>query len=172
LVATLELKLYRGGEIGVGSASRTLTLPGRDTVELAAADGFEGFLDLSYAYRFGPPAHDLVVATLTDRGGSVLTQAFHVVGGLQASREYDIGLSATAIAQGDTYEVRIATRRFAQSVWIESEGFSAQDAYFHLAPGSEKTVSLLRNPHEMERPLRGRVHALNAYTAAKIEIRA
>jgi beta-mannosidase len=171
LVATLELKLYRGGEIGVGSATRTLTVPGRDTVEIAAADEFEGFLDLSYAYRFGPPPHDLVVATVTDSSDSVLAQAFHMVGGLPAAREFDIGLSATAIARGDTFDLKITTRRFAQSVWIESDGFTADDAYFHLAPGGEKTVSLLRNPHEPERTLRGRVHALNAHTAAKIEIR-
>jgi beta-mannosidase len=80
-------------------------------------------------------------------------------------------LSATAIARGDTFDLKITTRRFAQSVWIESDGFTADDAYFHLAPGGEKTVSLLRNPHEPERALRGRVHALNAHTAAKIEIR-
>jgi beta-mannosidase len=172
LVATLELKLYRGGEIGVGSATRTLTVPGRDTVEIAAADEFEGFLDLSYAYRFGPPPHDLVVATVTDSSDSVLAQAFHMVGGLPAAREFDIGLSATAIARGDTFDLKITTRRFAQSVWIESDGFTADDAYFHLAPGGAKTVSLLRNPHEPERTLRGRVHALNAHTAAKIEIRA
>jgi beta-mannosidase len=172
LVATLELKLYRGGEIGVGSATRTLTLPGRDTAELAAAELFEGFLDLSYAYRFGPPPHDLVVATVTDSSDSVLAQAFHMVGGLQASREFDIGLSAAAIARGDTFDLKITTRRFAQSVWIESDGFIADDAYFHIAPGSEKTLTLARIPHEPERPLRGRVHALNAHTAAKIEIRA
>ncbi|HEY0340730.1 MAG TPA: glycoside hydrolase family 2 protein, partial [Steroidobacteraceae bacterium] len=172
VVATLELKLYRAGETGVGGATRTLTLPARDTVELAAAELFEGFLDLSYAYRFGPPSHDLVVATVADSSDSVLAQAFHMVGGLQATREADIGLSATASARGDTFDLKITTRRFAQSVWIESEGFRADDAYFHMAPGSEKTVFLHRSPHEPQRPLRGRVHALNTHTSAKIEIRA
>jgi beta-mannosidase len=173
LVATLELKLYRAGEIGVGSATRTLTLAGRETAEIAAADLFEGFLDLSYAYRFGPPPHELVVATLTASNGAVLAQAFHSVGGLTASRELDVGLSATAIARGDSaFNLKIATRRYAQSVWIECDGFVPDDTYFHLAPGSERAVVLTRNPREPERPLRGRVHALNAHTPAKIEIRA
>jgi beta-mannosidase len=113
-----------------------------------------------------------VVATVTDSSDSVLAQAFHMVGGLQATREFDLGLSATASARGDTFELKITTRRFAQSVWIESEGFRADDAYFHIAPGSAKTLTLARIPNEPERPLRGRVHALNAHTAAKIEIRA
>ena len=174
LVATVELKLYRAGEVNVGSASRTLTLAARETAEIATATLFDGFLDLSYAYRFGPPPHDLVVATLTDTNQTALAQTFHFVQGLPATRELDVGLKATAApAAGDTsvFDVKIATRRFAQSVWIEADGFTADDAYFHLAPGSERAISLRRSPHEPEKPFRGRVHALNAHTPAKIELR-
>jgi beta-mannosidase len=174
LAATVELKLYRAGEIDVGSASRTLTLAARETAEIAAATLFDGFLDLSYAYRFGPPPHDLVVANLADANKTTLAQAFHFVQGLSATRELDVGLSATATpgAGGAShFDVKIATRRFAQSVWIEADGFTADDAYFHLAPGSERVVSLRRSLHEAEKPLRGRVHALNAHNPAKIELR-
>jgi beta-mannosidase len=173
LAATLELKLYRNGETNVGSATRALSLAGRETAEIPAAALFEGFLDLSYAYRFGPPPHDLVVATLLAPDGSTLTETFHFSGGLGAARELDVGLTATATARDESsFEVKIATRRFAQSVWIEVDGFNADDAYFHLAPGGERTVSLRRAPHEpVVRALRGRVHALNAHTPAKIELR-
>ena len=172
LAATLELKLYRNGETNVGSAARALTVAGRETLEIPAATLFSGFLDLSYAYRFGPPPHDIVVATLTAMDGASLAQSFHFIGGLSASRELDIGLTATAAAHdANTFEVKIATKRFAQSVWIEVEGFHADDAYFHLAPGSDKSVMLHRTPNEPERPLRGRVHALNSHTPAKIELR-
>jgi len=173
LAATLELKLYRAGEVSVGSAGRALTIAPRATTEIAAAALFDGFLDLSYAYRFGPPPHDLVVASLTDANQVVLAQAFHFVQGLPATRELDIGLSATAtpIAAESAFEVRIATRRFAQSVWIEAEGYLADDAYFHVAPGGGKTILLRRGAHEIDKPLRGRVHALNAHNSAKIELR-
>jgi beta-mannosidase len=172
LSATLELKLYRGGEINVGSATRALTLPAREALEMPAAALFAGFLDLSYAYRFGPPAHDLVVANLTGENGTLLAQAFHAIPGLSTARELDVGMTATATATtGAGLEVTIATRRFAQSVWIEADGFVPDDAYFHLAPGSSRTVSLRRAAHEADKPLRGRVHALNAHTPAKIEIR-
>lgn len=175
LPATLELKLYRAGEVSVGSASRAVTIAPRETVEIAAGALFDGFLDLSYAYRFGPPPHDLVVASLTNESQEVLAQAFHFVQGLPAARELDIGLSATATpiaaAATSAFEVRIVTRRFAQSVWIEAEGCIADDAYFHVAPGSEKTILLRRGIHETHKPLRGRVHALNAHNAAKIELR-
>jgi len=175
LAVTLELKLYRAGEVSVGSASRALTIPPRETAEIAAATLFDGFLDLSYSYRFGPPPHDLVVANLTDENKVVLAQAFHFVQGLPATRELDVGLTATATAIAaagtPTFEVKIATRRFAQSVWIEADGYIADDAYFHVAPGTEKTILLRRGGHESDKPLRGRVHALNAHNVAKIELR-
>ena len=173
LTAHLEVKLYRGGEINVGSASRALTLAPRETLEIPAGALFEGFLDLSYAYRFGPPAHELVAATLTAPDGVVLASAFHFIGGLSATRELDIGLSASATPRADGgFNLKVATRRFAQSVWVEIDGgFDASDAYFHLAPGSERTLVLQRVPGGAEKPLRGRVHALNAYNPAKIEIR-
>jgi beta-mannosidase len=173
LAATLELKLYRGGEINVGSATRALTLPAREASEMPAAALFAGFLDLSYAYRFGPPAHDLVVANLTGENGALLAQAFHFIPGLSATRELDVGMTATATPAGGSpgFEVTITTRRFAQSVWIEADGFVAEEAYFHLAPGGSRTVLLRRAPGEPDKPLRGRAHALNAHTPAKIELR-
>lgn len=171
LEAILELTLYRAGELITGSASRGLALAAHDTLELAAVELFSGFLDLSYSYRFGPPAHDLAVATLRDANGALLGQAFHLIGGPGITRELDVGLRATAIRRGDTvFELKIATRRFAQAVWIEADGFVTDDAYFHLAPGSEMSVKICCS--EPSRTLRGRVHALNAITAAKIEVSA
>jgi len=174
LQAALELKLFRGGEIGVGSASRALTLAARETLELPAAELFEGFQDLSYAYRFGPPAHDLAVATLTSASGALLCQAFHFVTGLPATREIDLGMTAVAqptAPDAAAFAVTITSRRFAQAVCIEADGFVADDAYFHLAPGSAKTIELRRAPNEPNKALRGRVQALNAHTPVKIEVR-
>src|SRR5581483_573350 len=75
LTARLEVKLFRGGEINVGTASGEIALAARETQEIPAAALFAGFLDLSYAYRFGPPPQDLVVATLVTAEGEVLAEA-------------------------------------------------------------------------------------------------
>src|SRR6202042_1378135 len=80
LTANLEVKLYRSGEINVGTANRVLTLAARETLEIPAATLFESWLDLSYAYRFGPTPQDLVVATLSGPKGEVLAHAFHLIG--------------------------------------------------------------------------------------------
>lgn len=169
LETTLELTCYRAGEFVTGTATRTLTVGAHDTLELPAVELFPGFLDLSYAYRFGPPVHDLVIATLRRAGVQTpMAQAFHFIAGPALPREPDIGLRASATRRSDNeFELRIATRRFAQAVWIEAEGFEADDAYFHLQPGGEHSVAIRCS--DPSRSLRGRVHALNALTTATIE---
>ena len=99
-----------------------------------------------YAYRFGPPAHDLVVATLRAPSGETLAQAFHFPLGLPATRELDVGLDRRRRASTATATRRssLRTRRFAQSIAVEADGFEPDDAYFHLAPGDERALRLRR----------------------------
>jgi len=91
LDASLHVTLYHAGDVIVGAASRTLRIRERTTVELSAAEMFDDFRDLSYAYRFGAPAQDLVVASLRTGDGSLLSQAFHFVLGLSPARERTSG---------------------------------------------------------------------------------
>jgi beta-mannosidase len=168
LAGSLELQLFRAGEISVGRASRAVEVPGRDALELPAAALFEGFLDLSYAYRFGPPAHDLVAATLRGPGGDVRARAFHFPLGLPAAREPDVGLVAEARRDGAGAALVLRARRFAQSVAVEVEGFEPDDAWFHLAPGEERTVPLRRIAGSD--PPRGTVQPLNSEAAAKVRL--
>jgi beta-mannosidase len=167
LSGALELALFRAGEIPVGRASRPVEVPARGAVELHAAACFDGFLDLSYAYRFGPPPHDLVAATLRGPAGDVRARAFHFPLGLPAAREPDVGLVAEARpGAGGAAALVVRARRFAQSLAIDVEGFEPEDAYFHLAPGEERAVRLRRVSGEGAP--RGTVQALNSEAAAKV----
>jgi beta-mannosidase len=162
----LEIALFRAGEVAVGSARSAVTAPPRATLSLPALAGFDGFMDLSYAYRFGPPPCDLVVATLRV-AGAVTAQAFHFPTGLPRVRELDLGLVATARPGADgSFALSLRTRRFAQSVVVEAEGFAADDAWFHLPPGGERTLLLV--PVRGPRALKGSVRALNAEGATPI----
>jgi beta-mannosidase len=165
----LEVALFRAGEIAVGSARRAVTIPAHSGVSIAAVELFDGFMDLSNAYRFGPPACDLVVATLHARGGKA-AQAFHFPLGLPSAREPDVGLTATAHARSDGgFDLALRARRFAQSVVVDADGFLPSDAWFHLPPGGERTIELRRTPGETPpRGLKGTVQALNAEVATKI----
>jgi beta-mannosidase len=154
--------------VQVASARRAVTLAPRSTIELGAAALFDGFYDLSYAYRFGPPSHDLVVATLRAPSGAVLAQAFHFPLGLPSTRELDVGLSAAARTDGDGATVVVRTRRFAQSIAVDVAGFAPDDAYFHLAPGAERTIHLRRIAGTA--PLSGTLQPLNAAAVTKLVV--
>jgi len=147
-----------------------LQVPPRTTLELAATDLFDGWYDLNYAYRFGPPSHELAVARLVDTQGRALAEAFYFPVGLPNSTEADVGLRAQASAGTDgAFVLQLSTRRFAQSVHVVAAGFAAEDDYFHMAPGSVRRI-VLQPAAAGAQPPHGEVRALNSSAAATIEL--
>ncbi|MDQ6829757.1 MAG: hypothetical protein M3081_12930, partial [Gemmatimonadota bacterium] len=67
-----------------------------------------------------------------------------------------------------TFALSIGARAFAQSISIDADGYRADDAFFHLAPGAERTVVL--RPTHGPRPLVGSVQPLNASSATSIVV--
>ncbi|HVZ74048.1 MAG TPA: glycoside hydrolase family 2 protein [Polyangia bacterium] len=168
LTGELEVVLYRAGEVRVAGAKRAIEVAPRAAVEIAAASLFDGFFDLSYAYRFGPPSHDLVVATVRAPAGGVVAEAFHFPVGLPATRELDVGLTAEVATNDDGASLVVKTKRFAQSIAVEVEGHEPDDAFFHLAPGATRAIALRRISGAG--PTRGTLQPLNAETSAKIAL--
>ncbi len=169
LAGELEVTLYKG-ETRVASGKRAIALAGHGVAEIAAGELFEGFLDLTYAYRFGPPSHDLAVATLHPESGQS-TSAFYFPLGLPSASAGDIGLMATVAPHDDgDFDLMLATRAFAQSVAIAVEGFTAEDDFFHIAPGGLRVVRLRPDPARAGKTPRGHVQPLNAAAAAKITL--
>ncbi|HJU25515.1 MAG TPA: hypothetical protein VJ722_02450, partial [Rhodanobacteraceae bacterium] len=162
LDARIEIDLYRNGEIPVGHAQTDVHVPVHGAVTLAAASLFDEWLDLSYAYRFGPPLAEVIHVKLS-AGEALLSDAFWFPAGQSTHREPDIGLSVEA-SPGEDGDVllRIGTRRFAQSVSIETPGFVPADNGFHLAPGQRREVLLSRRPATSRAAARGNISALNA----------
>ena len=162
LDARIEIDLYRNGEVPVGHAETAVHVPAHAAASIPAAGLFDEWLDLSYAYRFGPPPADVVHAKLL-AGATLLADAFWFPAGLPNAREADPGLSIEA-SPGDDGAVllRIAARRFAQAVAIDAPGFAPADNGFHLAPGQMREVLLRRNPAVPRPTARGHVSALNA----------
>jgi beta-mannosidase len=151
LAATLEVVLWRGGDVQVGRGERAIEVPGHGAIELAAASLFDHWLDLSAAHRFGPPIADVVHARLGE------LEAFWLPGGLPATREPDIGLEIQPVAAG----LEIRTRRFAQAVAIEGKDVVTADSYFHLAPGAVRTIAVRG---------KGTVSALNSQRTLRFEL--
>jgi beta-mannosidase len=166
----LELKAWRDGEVLVASGQKAWHLPAHSAQSLPCLDLFEYFMDLGYAYRFGPMTCEAVTATLKDQHGTVLATAFHFPGGLQAQPQSGVGLHALAtMRDAQTIDLKICTTRLAQSVHVDLPGFHADDEYFHLEPHSETTVTLRGVGTEA---MSGFVHALNSARSARIDIAA
>jgi beta-mannosidase len=168
--AKLDLALYHGA-VGIANASATITIPPHGATTVQAEAMLDRFADVAYAYRFGPPSHNLTVATLTDPySGKQLSQAFHFPLGLPSSAGDDPGLEAIAIPHGDgSYDLQISARSFAQSVAIQLDRHLPADNYFHMAPASSRTI--LVRPRGPVQPLTGIVTPLNARSSTRITVR-
>ena len=124
------------------------SLPKGQSLKLTSAELFGIFFDVTYAYRFGHPAHSASVARLTDGPtGEILAEAFHFPHG-RGSAVGETGL-ATKLEQveiGGTkfWALHLTTQRLAQSVHIAAEGVLPRDDWFHLAPGEGRRILLGR----------------------------
>ncbi len=137
----------------VAKAERAVTLGPRSAQTLSSAELLGRFFDATDSYRFGPPAHTLGHASLSDPAGAVIAEAFHVPGGRRIEPA-ETGLAVTV----DGSAIRIRTERHALCVQVEAEGARPDDTGFHLAPGAERLIAF---PGTARLP-RGRVRALNA----------
>lgn len=138
---TLTLQCLRDGATPVMNGSAELELEPRRTIALPASALWGGFFDTTYAFRFGEPSHDVTVARLLDANGALIAEAFHFPLG-RGSARHELGLTADVRREHDGWQVTLAARRLAQSVRIRWDGLQPSDNYFHLAPGSTRTVHL------------------------------
>ncbi len=138
----LEVVCLRHGRQHAVSGGRILTLPARSTQTFAATDLFGGFFDTTYAFRFGPPSHDVTVARLRlPDGGAVVAEAFYFPLG-RSRAVHDAEIQVSVVQDGDNWFADVTTDRLAQSVHFAIDGYRPDDDWFHLAPGGAKRVSL------------------------------
>jgi beta-mannosidase len=140
LGAQLHVALLAGGTHTIAEATTPLHLPahGNATHNVEALLG--RFADAAHAYRFGPSAHDTVVATLRTPGGEILSQATHFPTG-PPLEPTDLGLTA-AVTASDPLVVEVTTERLAWGVRIHAPGFRPEDDAFVVVPGMPRTVRL------------------------------
>ncbi len=171
LAASVEVALFRDDGLCLQTTARDIAVPAHGGDSWAIGEWFDGFIDVSRAYRFGRAEHALVAATLRDSSGSPLDRAFFFPEGLCATRQRDIGLQLLSVeAHPDEGVVAsISTRTCAQSVYFDVDGYVAQDEYFHMTPGETRAVRLVPLG-EGKPPARVTVLALNAWTGSTIEI--
>jgi len=168
LSATVELTLWRAGGVKVAEGTSSFLVAPHGSAQIEAATLFEHFIDLTHAYRFGPPAYEVAVARLLDtQTNQLISEAFYFPTGLALPRVEDLGLQASLHRLDERYRVHLVTKHFAQSVAVEVPGYVADDSYFHMAPATEKWITLSPE-NERARPPRGVVRPLNTLGSVRV----
>jgi beta-mannosidase len=148
LVARLRIGLYRDMELPVGAGEELLEVAAQRTISRDLEAVIGQFVDASWAYRFGPPAQDLIVVTLEAVGGDPtlpIGQAFRFPVGrpLAVAPAEALGLTAEIVAADrDRTILEIASRRLAHGVRIHAEGHIPDDDAFSIEPGHARRVTL------------------------------
>ena len=138
----VELVCLRDGTVPVVSGRRDLTLEPHSASTISATDLFGAFFDTAYAFRFGPPSHDVTVARLIDTAsGEEISSAFHFPLGRSLAR-HDVTFTVELVDLDQGFALDISTDRFAQNVQIVVAGFEVSDSWFHLAPGKPRRILL------------------------------
>ncbi len=162
LSARLVLELHGPGDARVGGSEQVVELPPRGGASLPLADGLEHFLDLSYAYRFGPAPVEVVHARLLGPDDTRLAEAFFLPAGRGPAAPSDIGLQARFIeGEGGAPAIEVSSERFAHTVDIRVDGHLPSDSHFHLAPRGTRVIAV-RPLAGARGPLKAEVGALNA----------
>nr|MBA2702188.1 glycoside hydrolase family 2 protein [Chloroflexota bacterium] len=148
LVASLRLALYTDLELQVGRAQVPIELPAHGQAQWNVESMIGHFVDAAWAYRFGPPAQDAIIASLETegpQGAELLSQAFHFPAGrpLTAEPQHRLGLAATVGWTDDgVVQLSVTSPRLAYGVRLHVAGYAPTDDAFSIEPGGTRTVTL------------------------------
>jgi beta-mannosidase len=178
LTVKLRVSLYRDGEQRVDQASEALELSAHDTRTRDVEALLGRFVDVAWAYRFGPAGHDVVIATLEreDELGEteILSQAFRFPAGrplrLQTVDELGLEGKLRHDAEG-TPSLTLRSRRLAYGVRIHLPGFDTAEDALTLEPDVAREIALTPIGEDKdERALTGVLTALNLRGRARLAI--
>ena len=158
----IGLEVFHLGRIRTASAEIKAEIPARGAKTFLADAMLGYFADLTYAYRFGAPKHDVVRATLkSTETGSLLSEDFYFPQGLNHLLQDGEPLKAKAeFTTEGKVALSLSSLCFLQNVHFSIRGYNADDSYFHLAPHQERTIIFTRNDHSGS-PFKVDISALN-----------
>jgi beta-mannosidase len=139
---TVEVQLLKEPNVVVARQELAVRLEGASQRTFSADEILGGFYDVSYAYRFGPPHHDVAIVTWFDSERRVIGEAFHFIRRSVPALDRAVTLQTTGDVVGDNrYQITLQSDRLLQGVTVNAKGYLPDDNYFHLPPGRTKTVT-------------------------------
>ena len=164
----LQFQLLRDGETVVADVSQPISLPAQSSMSVRTDSLLPYFMDTSYAYRFGPPGHQLALAHIyRSQATYACASNVHFIQTQALAMERDPGI--TAVCHQDEaghYLLSLETQRFVQALAISVNGYLPEDNYFHLAPGHKRTIRL--QCHQTQAAPKISLRALNISGTIKV----
>jgi len=152
LEASLRVALYRDGEVLVEQERLAVRLSGHGIESYDVESILGRFVDVGWAYRFGPPGHDLVVASLetgSEPGAGLISQAFRfpIARPLRRERVAALGLEARVERAGEhRARLLVSSRRVVHGLRVEAAGWIPDDDALTLEPGVTRELRLTAVP--------------------------
>ncbi|HET7051055.1 MAG TPA: hypothetical protein VFI54_22500 [Solirubrobacteraceae bacterium] len=147
LSTTIRVALYRDFQIRVDEARQDVELEPHSSRTYNVETILGRFADVSWAYRFGPPAQDLIAVSLERDDGELESQCFRLPAGRPLRRETPERLGVEVHAQPageDSASLTVSSERFLYGVRLTVPGFCPQDDAFSVEPGRPRVVALRR----------------------------
>ena len=147
LSARLRVALYHDREQRVGEGQEAVELGPHGSLERDVETLVGGFVDASWAYRFGPPAQDVIVASLEREGPDgteLLSRAVYFPAGRPSAVEDAARLGLEASLERGEAGPRLAVRskRLAYGVRVHIADHAPGDDAFTVEPGVTRFVDL------------------------------
>jgi len=144
LSATLRVQLFRDFEVPVGVVETSVSIGAGEVKRFGVEQLLGRFVDASYAYRFGPPGHNLIVATLAGASCHVAPAVhFPLRPPLSVEPADGLGLRGYAERAGDgSVRVRLQSRRLVWATRVRADGYRSSDDAFCVPPGAEVEIQL------------------------------
>jgi beta-mannosidase len=161
LNAVLRIECLQDGVTLVRQAQRPIDLAPRSSLMLSSASLLPEFFDITHAYHFGPPAHDVTFATLSDRAsGEVVADACHFPD-LAAIQPCDLGLEVQVDRDSHGWFLRLSSRRLACYLHIDDACLTPSENWLFLPPGWVRRIALKPADNDPHAIPRGEIRALN-----------
>lgn len=166
LDGTVEIQLLQSSRTCIASASKSVRVSRGNPVELSL-DGMLGrFLDPGYRYRFGPPKHDVILATLRSSDGRLLMSSCFFPGSRDIFRHDSAEIAITTITDGGATYLRIRSDRLLQFARLTSRTHSFTDNYVHVPPHTDVDIAVTAISNNGN-ALRGSLAALNLVNSVR-----
>ncbi len=165
----LKLQVFNHQGARLLEAEQTVAVPGRCTTSLNATELIGRFFDLSYAYRFGPLAHQLVSVEMQTSDGAILRDLYLPENRLPVMVEASVLEAEAKRDDSGAINLWLQAQKLLHAVHVEARGYRCSDNDFHLAPG--QGIELLLEPiGEIPKRFSCTVEALNLEEAQRVRL--